>query len=53
MVMGRPLRADKASDVVVCVRFTPDEVQYIDDVREGQTRSAYIRQMIAVEAARS
>lgn len=38
-------------DVVVCVRFTAEEIGYIDDVREGKTRSTYIRETMALETS--
>ena len=38
-----------ARDVTVCVRFTAEEMEYIDDVRDRKTRSSYIREVIALE----
>jgi hypothetical protein len=53
MRTGRPPEVGVKRDVVVCVRFSETEVDAIDAVRGGLTRSQFLRtaSLVTVRAA--
>lgn len=49
-MVGRPPEAGQSRDKYLRVRLTGFEARYLDQLRDGQSRSQYVRQLIEAAA---